>query len=182
MWDKSDILWLIVGKYFPLSKGNFKQNKTLKNLDHGIWEFIRWPSANQDTTNFLEVEQDTIYYIILCAFLSFAGRLSTTVADPAFVWEDGPMAYKIFKAHSAKKIFSIPSRGAWGHAPQKIFKIKCLRLAKMHCWQLRGVKFQVKFLLFVSIIALSIIIGIFPAKKDFFRELWGVASHPVHSP
>ena len=50
----------------------------------------------------------------------------------------------------------------------------------MHFWQLRGVKFQVKCLLFVGVIALSITIGIFPAKKDFFREFWGVANHPVH--
>ena len=35
VWDKSHISWLILDKYFILSKGNFKQNKTLKNLAMG---------------------------------------------------------------------------------------------------------------------------------------------------
>ena len=47
--------WLL-DKYFILSKGNFKRNKTLKSLVMGYGEFIQWPSANQNTTNFLEVE------------------------------------------------------------------------------------------------------------------------------
>ena len=89
---------------------------------------------------------------------------------------------KHFKAHSAEKIFLGPSRGSGGMPPKKFLKLNAPDWLKMHFWQLRGVKFQVKFLLFVRVIALSIIIGIFPAKKNFFRELWGVASHPVHPP
>ena len=53
--------WLL-DKYFILSKSNFKQNKMLiKEPGHGIWEFIQWPSANQNTTIFLEVEQGCIH-------------------------------------------------------------------------------------------------------------------------
>ena len=48
--------WLL-DKYFILLKGNFKQNKMFqKEPGHGTWQFIQWPSANQNTTNFLEVE------------------------------------------------------------------------------------------------------------------------------
>ena len=32
VWDKPHILWLVVGEVSILSKGNFKQNKRLKNL------------------------------------------------------------------------------------------------------------------------------------------------------
>ena len=57
--------------------------------------------------------------------------------------------------------------------PRKFKKLNVPDWLKMHFWQLRGVKFQVKFLLFVSVIALSIIIGIFPAKKDFLENFVG---------
>ena len=34
-----------------------KAIQEVKEPSHGIWEFIQWLSANQNTTNFLEVEQ-----------------------------------------------------------------------------------------------------------------------------
>ena len=47
VWDKSHIHGWLLDEYFILSKGNFKQNKTSKNLamgygnlSNGIWEFM----------------------------------------------------------------------------------------------------------------------------------------------
>ena len=34
----------------------FQPKQEVKGPSHGRWEFIQWPSANQNTTNFLEVE------------------------------------------------------------------------------------------------------------------------------
>ena len=50
--------------------------------------------------------------------------------------------------------------------PQKtVLKIECLRLAKNAFWAIERSQISSKI---SAVIALSIITGIFPAKKDFF--------------
>ena len=46
VWDKSHILWVVVGLVFYSIEWQFQQKKEVKELGHGIWEFIQWPSEH----------------------------------------------------------------------------------------------------------------------------------------
>ena len=60
VWDKSLILWVVVGSTFYSIESQFQLKQQVrehgKEPSHEIWEFIQWLSANQNTTNSLEVE------------------------------------------------------------------------------------------------------------------------------
>ena len=60
VWDKSHIPWLVVGQVFYSIKRQFQAKSDIKEPGHGMCEFIKWPSANQNMTNVLEVEQQNL--------------------------------------------------------------------------------------------------------------------------
>ena len=64
------------------------------------------------------------------------------------------MAQKKIRGARCRENFFMSFYGVWGMPPRKFLKLNVPDWLKMHFWQLRGIKLQVKFLLFVSVIAL----------------------------
>ena len=93
------------------------------------------------------------------------------MADPGFCMGRWPNGLKKIQGAQHREIFSSPSRGGLGACLQKILKIECLRLAKNAFLAIE--RSQISSKISAVCIALSIIIGIFLAKKHFFREFWG---------